>query len=114
MKIDFAFIGTDYKSNICFSKLESLSIETNDSKISYLKEATASDSEAYGLKNKITAFEDYMIGRTVGEVYAAEVYDPGDGINLALPKKDTDLAKICNIDLYYYLKAVSEANGRLG
>lgn len=114
MKIDFAFIATDNNGRICFSKLESLNIENKNSKISSLKEASASDPETYSLKNKITAFEDYMIGRTIGEVCAAEVYDPGDGTNLALPKKGTDLAKICNTDLYHYLKVVSESGGRLG
>ena len=114
MNVDFAFIATDYNGNICFSKLESLKIEKENSKISSLKEASASDPETYSLKNKIAAFEDYMIGRTIGEVCAAEVYDPGDGINSALPKKGTDLAKICNTDLYHYLKVVSESGGRLG
>lgn len=113
-KIDLAFIATDYNSTICFSKLESFDIKADNSQISSLKEAKTSDLELYNLKNQVEAFEEYMIGRTISDISAIEVYDPSDGINLALPKKDTDLSKICNIDLYYYIKTVSESSGRLG
>ena len=45
--------------------------------------------------------------------YGVETYDPGDGISTALPKKDTDLAAVCDIDLSRYISVLTECAGRL-
>ena len=47
------------------------------------------------------------------EAYSVETYDSGDGINTALPKVNTDLARVCNIDLDKYIQVLKEASGRL-
>ena len=58
-------------------------------------------------------FEEYIEGLNMVEAYGVETYDPGDGISTALPKKDTDLAAVCDIDLSRYISVLTECAGRL-
>lgn len=115
-KIDviFTFIATDYRYKICYAELEKYSvIAEKDSKVISQKEKAKYDMEALKESNGIEAFEDYIIGLNLEEAYGIETYDPGNGIETALPKKGTDLAQICSIDLANIIIALGDVKERL-
>lgn len=107
LDIQFAFVGTDYRYKVCYSELESYSIHADVK----ADEVEANDKGKLGDKG-IVAFEQYMLGLNMLEVIGVETYDPGNGIDTKLPKKGTDLAEVCEIDLSNILSAIEEAGSR--
>ena len=105
--INFAFLGTDYKYKICYSKLETYSIKADT-----LQEQIIANDKGKIEEKRMAAFEKYIEGLNMLEAIGIETYDPGNGKETALPKKGTDLAEICEIDLSRMLKAVAEAGSR--
>lgn len=108
------FVGTDYRFKICYSHLETYSVTLDsDTEVVSLKEKAASDESLQAMANGEETFEEYIEGLNMVEAYGVETYDPGDGINTALPKKGTDLAAVCDIDLSRYISVLTECAGRL-
>lgn len=94
--------------------METYSVTLNsDADVVSLKEKSASDESLQTMANGEKTFEEYIEGLNMVEAYGVETYDPGDGISTALPKKDTDLAAVCDIDLSRYISVLTECAGRL-
>ena len=114
LNVTLGFAGTDYRYKICYSHLESYSINVNtDKAILPTADKAKNDESVKELADGEKSFENYIIGLNMVEAYNVETYDPGDGINTALPKVDTDLAQVCNIDLSKYILVLKEIAGRL-
>lgn len=112
--VTLGFVGTDYRFKICYSHLETYFVTLNsDADVVSLKEKSASDESLQTMANGEKTFEEYIEGLNMVEAYGVETYDPGDGISTALPKKDTDLAAVCDIDLSRYISVLTECAGRL-
>lgn len=114
VNVTLAFMGTDYRYKICYSHLETLSVTpSSDTEVVSLKQRAENDDSYQNFAEGEKTFESYINGLNMVEAYGVETYDPGDGINTALPKADTDLAQVCNIDLDKYILVLKEAAGRL-
>lgn len=108
------FVGTNYRYKICYSHLESYTVDVDtDKEIISTKEKAEMDDSIKNIANGEKAFEKYIERLNMVEAYGVETYDPGDGVNTALPKVDSDLAQICNIDLSKYILVLKEIAGRL-
>lgn len=105
--IHLAFMGTDYRYKICYANLETYSIVAEQGVEIDLQKSV--DAE---YRKGIDSFEEYILGLNMLEAIGVETYDPGNGIETALPKKGTDLAEVCNVDLKRIIKAVEEAGSR--
>ena len=115
-KIDVAlsFIGTDYRYKICFAGLEAYSIENIPGiDVVSQSEKPKSDEQLKNWDEGLSAFEEYIDGLNITEAYSVETYDPGNGVELALPKPGTDLADKCEIDLDKFILALKETSARL-
>ena len=64
-------------------------------------------------REQLDAFEEYALGLNMVEILTVKTYDPGNGIDTALPQKDTDLANVCNIDLSDILDSIENAGQRI-
>lgn len=114
LNVTLAFVGTDYRYKICYSHLETYSITPSvDKEVLSLKQRAENDSSYNNTEESERGFENYIYGLNMIEAYSVETYDSGDGINTALPKVNTDLARVCNIDLDKYIQVLKEASGRL-
>ena len=113
-KITFAILAYDYNNIINYSHLESFEAKAGDKEVLSLREKAENDTQLNKIQNSVTAYEEYMIGRTTSDAANVEVYSTADGSALALPKPGTDLAQVCNIDLKYYINAIFDASNRAG
>lgn len=114
IEVQLAFVGTDYRYKISFADLETYKIKAEtDTEIFSLRERAKVDEQYKAWNNDMSNFEKYIVGLNMNEATGIEVYDPGNGIDTALPKKGTDLSEICNIDLSKTILALKEASGRL-
>lgn len=102
--VTLAFIGTDYNYKIAYSHLATYCVEAVPGE----KILSQREKNIPSWSNDEAAFEEFIKGLNMLEAVGIEVYDPGDGINLALPKKGTDLAEICNFDLSKYILVLDE------
>lgn len=114
VNVHLAFVGTDYRYKISFANLETYKInaEANTEVVSN-KERAEFDEQYRTWNQDMLSFEKYIMGLNMNEAVGVEVYDPGNGIDTALPKIGTDLAEVCNIDLSKMILALKEASGRL-
>lgn len=108
LDVTFAFIGTDYRYKVGYAHIDSYSYTVGQSTpvLSAKERATEDEGTKLYAENE-QAFEKFIMGLNLTEVKNFETYDPGDGINTALPKKNTDLAQVCNIDIGYFKKAIA-------
>ena len=113
VEITFAFVGTDYRYKISYAHLDVYSIVANPGiSIRSLRESTGDEQQEIW-KNGVSAFESYILGLNMKEAYGVETYDPGNGIDTALPKLGTDLEAECSIDLEKFILVLREAADRL-
>lgn len=114
LKITFAFVGTNYRYKICFSDLETYVIDgVPGTEVISQKEKAQSDPNLQEWQRNVDAFNQYIQGLNMVEAYNVETYDPGNGIETALPLPGSDLAEVCNIDLNKIILALKEAANRL-
>ena len=112
--VQLAFVGTDYRYKISFAHLEAYEIKAEtDIEIVSNRERAEGDEQYRAWNNDMSNFEKYIVGLNINEAIGVEVYDPGNGVDLALPKKGTDLSERCSIDLYKTILALREASDRL-
>ena len=104
LDVNIAFVCTDYEYKVCFSHLKTYSFDADSDENGIILEVNSEDKDN---------FEEYMYGRNMVAIREVETYSSADGEMLALPKKGTELADVCHIDLYYLLKALNEASLRL-
>ncbi len=108
------FVATDYRYKICYSYMDRYSTKClSGTDTRSMKEKSHDDVEAKEWVNNLKGYEEYINGLNMLEAYEVETYDKGDGINTNVPKINTDLGKICDIDLSEYIIALKEAAGRL-
>lgn len=108
------FVGTDYRYKICYSHLETFSvIPALDTEVLSLQEKATKDESLQITADGEKTFEKYIEGLNMVDAYGVETYDSGDGISTALPKKETDLSEVCNIDLSRYISVLTECSDRL-
>lgn len=112
LDVQLAFMGTDERYKICYAKLDTYSIvaEPNQDVVSVTKQKEPQEKNEWNAGMK--AFENYIYGLNMVEAIGVETYDPGSGFETALPKKETDLAEVCDIDLSKILLAIQEAGNR--
>lgn len=114
LDVTFSFIATDYRYKICYSKLDVYSIDVlGQRNVLSLREQVSEKPELKQWEENVDAYEEYIYGLNMVEAYGVETYDPGNGIETALPKPGTDLATMCNIDLEKFIITLEEASGRL-
>lgn len=112
--VTFSFVGTDYRYKICYEHLDTYSVYGEPgADIRSQKEKAEEQPELFEWQKGIEGFEEYIMGLNMTEAYGVETYDPGNGIETALPKAGTDLAEVCNIDLDKFIITLREAAGRL-
>lgn len=102
--VTFAFVGTDYRYKINYCHLQTYSVTAEPGAMVLSQREKAVEPWSSGE----AAFEEYIKGLNMVEAYGVETYDPGDGIHLALPKKGTDLAEVCDIDLSKFILTLEE------
>lgn len=108
------FVATDYRYKICYSYMDRYSTKClPDADIRSMKEKAHDDDRVKEWVNQLEGYEEYIQGLNMLEAYGVETYDKGDGINTNVPKINTDLGKICDIDLSEYIIVLKEAAGRL-
>ncbi len=111
-KITLSVVAYDYNQNICFSRFESFDVSAKDTEIVSLRDSSKENATLAQIQKNVEGYEQYMIGRSITDCTNVEVYSSDDGSALSLPKPNTDLALVCNIDLNYYICAASEAYNR--
>ncbi len=109
LDLTLAFVGTDYRYKINFCHLETYSITADPGE----EVLSQREKNVQPWASGEAAFEEYIKGLNMEEAAGVETYDPGDGVNLALPKKGTDLAEICDIDLSKFVLTLKEAAKKL-
>ena len=100
LTFDVVFLALDYKEEICYDKVKSFSIQNSPRESSFIQNESQN--------NELIGFENYIKGMKLSEVYNIETYDTGNGTDVAVPNKNTDLAEICSIDLSRILRALKE------
>lgn len=112
LDIQLAFMGTNERYKICYAEFETYSIVAEPgAEVVSVNQQTGVDE--YDKWNEgVEGFKDFIYGLNMVEAIGVETYDPGNGVETALPKKGTDLAEVCNIDLSKILLALQEAGNR--
>lgn len=114
IKVSLGFYATDYRYKICYSSIEEYAvIDEKGADVRSQKEKSSGQQDILEHCKQIDAFETYIQGKSLGEVANIEIYDPGNGVDTALPKPETDIAAVCNIDLSKYLSNAREASSRM-
>lgn len=108
------FVATDYRYKICYSYMDRYSTKClPNADVRSMKEKSVDDEKAKEWVSQLEEYEKYTYGLNMMEAYGIETYDKGDGINTNVPKINTDLGRICDIDLSEYIIVLKEAAGRL-
>lgn len=110
--IQLSFMGTDDRYKICYAEFETYSIiaEPGIDVVSMAQQTGADEHIKWN--TDVKEFRDFILGLNMLEAIGVETYDPGNGEETALPKKGTDLAEICDIDLSRILLTLQEAGSR--
>jgi len=110
IEVQLAFIGTDYRYKVCFAELETYILDAKiPGSVNALQTKRQTNGETIQWKEEQEAFEEYIIGLNMLEILNVETYDPGNGIETAMPQKGTDLAEVCSIDLREILISIKSA-----
>lgn len=100
--VSFAFVTSDYAGVIKYAKLEEYNICLGNEVM--VEKVKCGDLE--GLSK-------FIVGLSLDEACSIETYDPGNGIDLAIPVKESELSKVCSADISGVLKSLKECKERM-
>lgn len=108
------FLATDYRYKISYAYMDRYSTHGQQgTHVQSMRERKNENDEIRVWVEQLENYEEYIYGLNSVEAYGIQTYDKGDGINTEVPKINTDLGKICDIDLSEFIVVLKEAAGRL-